>query len=151
MNRLQELAGLKEDWNPVGNIPKEQIIAAFKNARDKYMGAKPFDDSFREEGKKALETMKKHGIVSYNDIRGYELLTYKLEELANVPSDVAALGKAQATATTVTNKAKTINSIQEFPGAFEGWFTTLGFQPGKINKSTIRSEVEKVLTKLGYK
>jgi len=75
----------------------------------------------------------------------------RLQELANIPSDVAALGKAQATATTVTNKAKTINSIQEFPGAFEGWFTTLGFQPGKINKSTIRSEVEKVLTKLGYK
>jgi hypothetical protein len=88
MNRLQELANIKEDYSPIGNIPKEQIMAAFKTARDKYMGAKPYDDSFREEGKKALETMKKHGIVSYNDIRGYELLTYKLEELS--PSPVAA-------------------------------------------------------------
>ena len=151
MNRLQELANIKEDWSPIGNIPKEQIMAAFKTARDKYMGAKPYDNSFREEGKKALETMKKHGIVSYNDIRGYELLTHKLEELASIPSDVAALGKTQATATTVTNKAKAINNIQEFPGAFENWFKTLGFQPGKISKSTVRMEVEKVLVKLGYK
>ena len=82
MNRLQELANIKEDYSPIGNIPKEQIMAAFKTARDKYMGSKPYDDSFREEGKKALETMKKHGVVSYNDIRGYELLTYKLEELS---------------------------------------------------------------------
>jgi hypothetical protein len=75
----------------------------------------------------------------------------RLQELANIPSDVAALGKAQSSATTVASKSKAINNIQEFPGAFENWFTTLGFQPGKINKSTIRSEVEKVLTKLGYK
>jgi hypothetical protein len=81
MNRLQELANIKEDYSPIGDIPKEQIMAAFNSARDKYMGVKPYDDSFREEGKKALETMKKHGVVSYNDIRGYELLTYKLEEL----------------------------------------------------------------------
>ena len=151
MNRLQELANIKEDYSPIGNIPKEQIMAAFKTARDKYMGAKPYDDSFREEGKKALETMKKHGIVSYNDIRGYELLTHKLEELASIPSDVAALGKSQAAATTVTNKAKTINNINEFPGAFENWFKTLGFQPGKVSKTAVRSAVEKVLTNLGYK
>jgi hypothetical protein len=75
----------------------------------------------------------------------------RLQELANIPSDVAALGKAQSTATTVASKAKTINNIQEFPGAFEVWFKTLGFQPGKISKSTVRAEVEKVLTKLGYK
>jgi hypothetical protein len=88
MNRLQELANIKEDYSPIGDIPKEQIIAAFNSARDKYMGVKPYDDSFREEGKKALETMKKHGIVSYNDIRGYELLTYKLEELSPAPEKV---------------------------------------------------------------
>ena len=69
----------------------------------------------------------------------------------NTPSDVKALGKAQQSATTVSSKAKAINSIQEFPGAFENWFNTLGFQPGKISKSAIRSEVEKTLTKLGYK
>ena len=89
MNRLQELANIKEDYSPIGDIPKEQIIAAFNSARDKYMGVKPYDNSFREEGKKALETMKKHGVVSYNDIRGYELLTYKLEE-AITPTTPAA-------------------------------------------------------------
>jgi hypothetical protein len=75
----------------------------------------------------------------------------RLQELANIPSDVAALGKAQASATTVASKSKAINSIQEFPGAFEVWFKTLGLAPGKISKSAVRMEVEKVLTKLGYK
>jgi hypothetical protein len=70
---------------------------------------------------------------------------------ANTPSDVKALGKAQQLSTSVQTKAKAINSIQEFPGAFENWFKTLGFQPGKISKSAVRMEVEKVLTKLGYK
>jgi len=70
---------------------------------------------------------------------------------ANTPSDVKALDKAQSTATTVSSKAKAINSIQEFPGAFENWFKSLGFEPGKISKGAVRSEVEKVLTKLGYK
>jgi hypothetical protein len=73
------------------------------------------------------------------------------EKSSNIPSDVAALNRAQSSATTVANKSKNINSIQEFPGAFEAWFKTLGFEPGKISKSTVRSEVEKVLTKLGYK
>jgi hypothetical protein len=78
-------------------------------------------------------------------------MSNRLQELAGIPSDVAALGKAQSTATTVANKSKAINSIQEFPGAFENWFNSLGFQPGKISKSAVRAEVEKVLTKLGYK
>ena len=72
-------------------------------------------------------------------------------EVVNTPADVKALAGAQKVATSVQNKAKNINSIQEFPGAFESWFKTLGFEPGKISKSTVRSEVEKVLTKLGYK
>jgi len=69
----------------------------------------------------------------------------------NAPADVKALNKAQTTATSVQTKAKAINSIQEFPGAFENWFKTLGFQPGKVSKSAVRSAVEKVLTNLGYK
>ena len=78
-------------------------------------------------------------------------MSNRLQELAGIPSDVAALGKAQASASTVQSKAKTINNIQEFPGAFENWFSTLGFQPGKVSKSAVRAEVEKVLIKLGYK
>ncbi len=69
----------------------------------------------------------------------------------NMASDVKALAGAQKTAITVQNKAKAINNIQEFPGAFELWFSSLGFQPGKISKSAVRSQVEAVLTKLGYK
>ena len=69
----------------------------------------------------------------------------------NAPSDVKALNKAQSTATTVTNKAKAINNINEFPGAFENWFKSLGFQPNKVTKSSVRNAVDKVLTNLGYK
>lgn len=74
-----------------------------------------------------------------------------LEEAPSTPSDVAALSKAQASSTAVASKSKNINSATEFPGAFETWFQSLGFQPGKINKSTVRSQVDQVLTKLGYK
>jgi hypothetical protein len=69
----------------------------------------------------------------------------------NTSSDVRALNKAYQNATTVRSKAKVINTVPEFAGAFENWFKSLGFQPGKISKSTIRSEIEKVLTTLGYK
>jgi hypothetical protein len=72
-------------------------------------------------------------------------------EVVNIPADVKALAGVQKTATGVQNKAKAINSIQELPGAFEVWFTTLGFQPGKVSKSQIRTAVETTLTKLGYK
>jgi hypothetical protein len=75
----------------------------------------------------------------------------RVQEITNIPSDVKNLGTAQTKATTVANKAKMINNIQEFPGAFENWFGTLGFEPGKISKSAIRSAVEKSLTNLGYK
>lgn len=79
------------------------------------------------------------------------LIREVVEEATNTPSDVAALSRAQASSSTVTSKSKNINSIQEFPGAFEAWFQSLGFQPGKISKSAVRSQVEQVLTKLGYK
>lgn len=75
----------------------------------------------------------------------------RLQELANIPSDVKNLGVAQTKATTVQSKAKMINNIAEFPGAFENWFNTLGFEPGKVSKSAIRNAVEKSLTNLGYK
>lgn len=71
--------------------------------------------------------------------------------VTNAPADVKALSKAQQTATTVQSKAKAINNINEFTGAFENWIKTLGIEPGKISKSAIRTQVEKVLTNLGYK
>ena len=75
----------------------------------------------------------------------------RVQEVASIPSDVKNLGAAQTKATTVQNKAKMINNITEFPGAFENWFNTLGFEPGKVSKSSIRTQVDKVLTNLGYK
>ena len=80
-----------------------------------------------------------------------QIIKETLQENTNIPADVKNLDKAQSTATSVVSKAKAINTIQEFPGAFENWFKSLGFVPGKISKSTLRSEVEKVLNKLGYK
>lgn len=70
---------------------------------------------------------------------------------AKVSADVQALDKAQTSAAAVAAKAKNINTPQEFEEAFERWFPTLGFQPGKITKTAARQSVEKVLTKLGYK
>jgi hypothetical protein len=84
-------------------------------------------------------------------IDDWKRLKGSIKELANIPSDVKNLGVAQTKATTVQNKAKMINNITEFPGAFENWFNTLGFEPGKVSKSAIRSAVEKSLTNLGYK
>jgi len=69
----------------------------------------------------------------------------------NAPADVKALGKAQSAATTVQTRAKAINNINEFAGAFESWIKTLGIAPGKISKSALRTQVEKILTNLGYK
>ncbi len=86
-----------------------------------------------------------------NKIQLQSLIREVIQEAVNTPSDVAALGRAQASSTTVTSKSKNINSVQEFPGAFEVWFQTLGFEPGKISKSTVRTQVDQVLTKLGYK
>jgi hypothetical protein len=85
------------------------------------------------------------GIIKEDD-------SYEMEaSTPSAPADVKNLAKAQSSSTTIANKAKAINSIAEFPGAFENWFTQLGFQPGKISKSSVRSAVEKVLTNLGYK
>jgi len=86
-----------------------------------------------------------------NEKQLQSLIREVIKEAINTPSDVTALGRAQASATTVASKSKNINSIQEFPGAFEVWFQSLGFVPGKISKSAVRSQVEQVLTKLGYK
>ena len=72
-------------------------------------------------------------------------------EAPAAPTDVANLAKAQGSATGVASRAKNINTPQEFPGAFEAWFKTLGYEPGKIGKGVVRASVDKVLTNLGFK
>jgi len=91
-------------------------------------------------------------VIPYDNIGDLKKSLQELnEQLPNTPADVTNLNKAQAAATTAQSRAKNINTVQEFPGAFENWFKSLGYQPGKISKGLIRSEVEKVLAKLGYK
>jgi len=177
MNRLQELAGIANTSNLIaeglGKLKPEDIktgsdylftlpgvkyektvysapikVKVLGALNDQWFSITPLED---KEGLKRNEKYKAEYTNLHSLDTKFDGFNNPLQELANIPSDVAALGKAQTTATTVTNKAKTINNIQEFPGAFEGWFKTLGFQPGKISKSAVRMEVEKVLTKLGYK
>lgn len=74
-----------------------------------------------------------------------------LKEGTKTLPDVANLAKAQSTASGVSARAKNINTPQEFEGAFQVWFQTLGFEPGKISKGVVRSSVDKVLGSLGYK
>ena len=85
-------------------------------------------------------------------MKKFELRQIIREELKKqIPPDVKSLDKAQQTSSTFLSKAKNINTIQEFSGAFKNQFETLGFQPGKISKTAIKIEVDKILTTLGYK
>ena len=66
-------------------------------------------------------------------------------------SDVKAYDKSQSQATNIRGKAKQISDAIEFGQAFEVWINTLGMDPKRFTKQALRSEVEKVLIKLGYK
>jgi hypothetical protein len=76
-----------------------------------------------------------------------------LGEDTSVPSDVKNLAKAQQSASTVKGRAKNIDKITEFEGAFEAWFDTLGLEAGKggATKMAIKNTVDRVLTKKGFK
>lgn len=78
-------------------------------------------------------------------------VTAGTKSTTTTPSDVKALAKVQQSATAVQTRAKNINNITEFPGAFEEWVKTLGLVPGKISRGSIEAQVRKSLTKLGYK
>ena len=79
----------------------------------------------------------------------------RLQELAGIkgtiPNDVKNLSKALDTSPTVQSRSKNINTTAEFPGAFEKWFSSLGFKPGKISKVFVKSQIDTIMTKLGYK
>lgn len=173
MNRLQELAGiinktqlnegiidlsdaqvnLLMDKTKFATKPGNEsgVYTVYDLSRPK--GAASFGDDMASQKVGILYTpeskYKAHKFESDDENAVKKLMAVK--EVANIPSDVKNLGAAQTKATTVQSKAKMINNIQEFPGAFENWFSTLGFEPGKISKSAIRSAVEKSLTNLGYK
>jgi len=131
-----------DDLNQLKTLVKNQLA----NTKDT-LGKKERATKANPEGVKLM----KEGKDAIKDrIKEYVTKQLKKEDV-NQPSDVKNLNKAQSTSTALTSKAKSINSINEFPGAFENWFKTLGFQPGKVNKTAIKTHVDKVLTNLGYK
>jgi hypothetical protein len=73
----------------------------------------------------------------------------KVDE-ATTPADVAALSKAQQSATSVQSKLKNINNIQEFQAAFEEWIKSTGIPPGKITRGSLESAIRKSFVNLGY-
>ena len=83
--------------------------------------------------------------------RMQQLAGINTEATDTTPSDVKNLAKATATNTSMKGKTKVINNTAEFPGAFETWFNTLGYQPGKLTIMTAKNAVGEVLKKLGYK
>jgi hypothetical protein len=173
MNRLQELAGiinesqLNEGIIDLSNVQVDLLMDKTKYATkpgnspgvytvydlSRPKGAASFGDDMASQKIGFLYTPEsKYKAYKFeSDDENTVKKVMALKEVANIPSDVKNLGAAQTKATTVQNKAKMINNITEFPGAFENWFNTLGFEPGKISKSSIRTQVEKVLTNLGYK
>ncbi len=67
------------------------------------------------------------------------------------PSDVKTLGNVAQMASTVNTAAKRIDTTNEFAGAFQNWFATLGYNPQKISKSKVIMDITKVLNNLGYR
>lgn len=67
-----------------------------------------------------------------------------------VPSAVMALDKAQQASSAFMSKAEDIDSIVKFSGAFKIWMNTLGIKPDKVKKSTLETEIRKVLSNLGF-
>jgi len=149
MNRFKQLAGILTEVE-VKTTKATDLQFILRDLADAY-GEEIADDLTKDEFKnytvgQIIDDWKRlKGVIKE------DATSAPPAPAANTPSDVKALGKAQSTASTVQSKAKAINNIQEFPGAFENWFKTLGFQPGKISKSAVRTEVEKILAKLGYK
>jgi hypothetical protein len=142
---LFTLPGTKYEKTVYSAPIKVKVLGALN---DQWFSITPLED---KEGLKRNEKYKAEYTNLHSLDTKFDGFNNPLQEVANIPSDVKNLGAAQTKATTVSNKAKMINNIQEFPGAFENWFGTLGFEPGKISKSAIRSAVEKSLTNLGYK
>ena len=147
MNRFKQLAGILTEVEVKTNKATDlQFI--LRDLGDAY-GEGIADDQITDEFKNYTVGQIKDDWIKLK--KGLNEDATSAPAPVNAPADVKALGKAQTTATTVQSKAKAINNINEFPGAFENWFKTLGFQPGKVSKSAVRSAVEKILTNLGYK
>jgi len=66
-------------------------------------------------------------------------------------SDVKTLDRVNKTSPMIVNANKRIDSANEFYGSFEVWFKTLGLTPQKISKGKIKSDIDKILTNLGYR
>lgn len=70
---------------------------------------------------------------------------------AKLPSDVKSYDKYTDTNKQNQQYSQRIDVATEFPGAFASWFEDLGYQPGKITKSYILTQVGDYLDTQGYK
>ena len=85
----------------------------------------------------------------------------KLKQEANLPANQSGVKQTAATkqysaatktAATVGAKASQLKTINDFPGAFEIWFNSLGLKDKSgITQSTILSKVRDTLNKMGIK
>lgn len=95
--------------------------------------------------------MNKKNITTEQLRKTIKLLIKEQESLTKAPTDVIALKKAQQSSSSVLNTSKRIDTIQEFPGAFKDWLNNTSITPDKFSRSTIESQVKKVLVELGFK
>lgn len=154
IKRMQQLAGLNEKLRPQGNNIETELQGALQRLTRVYGEDYPFSDEFNNLTVKQIQDdfgrARQGGIKVTNMNAGKDIKMY--EELGSItPADVSNLSKAQNSATSVQNKAKYINNINELPGAFENWFKTLGIQPGKLSKSAMINVLNKSLINLGFK
>jgi hypothetical protein len=86
--------------------------------------------------------------ITLNELRN--LVKQIIKEETTAPADVKNYQSTQDKSNVLLSKSKNIDTLNEFSGAFEAWFKSLGFEPGKIQKHFIKTKVDEVLTKLGY-
>ena len=72
------------------------------------------------------------------------------QQNAKTPVDVTNLQNTSSKIQPLQTKSKLINTTQEFGSAFQNWFSSLGYNNTKINKNFIKTQVDKILTGLGY-
>lgn len=149
--RMQQLAGVINEVEVKSGTKATDLQFVLRDLANIY-GEQIADDQIKDDFKKYTVGQIKDDWIKLKSIKEDATSSpVPTTKPTNISADVKALGQAQSSSSTISSKAKAINNIQEFPGAFENWFKTLGFQPGKVSKGAVRTEVEKILTKLGYK
>jgi hypothetical protein len=79
-----------------------------------------------------------------------KLIKQMIVEEITQTSTTKQYSKATQSNQSLASKAKQIDTIQEFPAAFQAWFDSLGLK-GKtgVNKNTLLTKMRDVLTQMG--